>query len=81
MLGLISFFIESIKSKLFVSRRISTNDLCKKGFDHTEEHYCITIYKACNRMNCRKYFKVKCRNCALFTQNNVLTFMKNQIVK
>ena len=43
-------------------------DLCKKGFDHTEEHNCITICKARNRMNCRQNFKVKCRNCALFTQ-------------
>ena len=29
---------------------------------------CQTIYKACKRMNCRQDFKVKCRNCALFTQ-------------
>jgi hypothetical protein len=44
-------------------------DLCKKGFDHPEEHNCISICKACNRMNCRLDFKLKCQNCDLFIQN------------
>ena len=58
--------IDSMSSYLFKSYYW---DLCKKGFDHTEEHNCIIIGKACNRMNCRQDFKVKCRNCELFTQN------------
>jgi hypothetical protein len=44
-------------------------DLCKKGFDHPEEHNCISICKACNRMKCRLDFKLKCQNCDLFIQN------------
>ena len=58
--------IESMGSYLFKSFYC---DLRKKGFDHTEEYNRIAICKACNRMNCRQDFKVKCRNCALFTQN------------
>ena len=34
-----------------------------------EEHKCITICKACQRMNCRPDFQVKCQNCELFIQN------------
>ena len=41
-------------------------DLCKTGFDHTEEHNCISICKACQCMNCRQDFRIKCRNCDLF---------------
>ena len=44
-------------------------DLCKKGFDHTEFHNCITICKACQRMNCSPDFKIKCQNCDLLIQN------------
>ena len=44
-------------------------NLCKKGFDHIEEHNCITICKACQRMNCRPDFQVKCQNCELIIQN------------
>ena len=58
--------IDSLSSYLFKSYYC---DLCIKAFDHTEEHSCKTICKACNRMNGRQDFKVKCRNCALFTQN------------
>ena len=44
-------------------------DLCKIGFDHTVEHSCVTICKACQRMHCRPDFKIKCQNCDLFIQN------------
>ena len=58
--------IDSMSSYLIKSYHC---DICKNGLDDSEEHNCITICKACNRMNCRQDFKVKCRNCALFTQN------------
>ena len=58
--------IESMASYLFKSYYC---DLCKKGFDHPEEHNCISICKACLRMNCRMDFKIKCKNCELFIQN------------
>ena len=40
-------------------------NLCKEGFDHIEEHNCITICKACQRMNCKPDCQVKCQNCEL----------------
>ena len=43
-------------------------NLCKKGFDHIEEH-CSTINKACLLMNCRPDFQVKGLNCELIIQN------------
>ena len=43
--------------------------MCKKGFDHTEKHNCITLCKACQHMNCSPDFKIKCQNCDLLIQN------------
>ena len=44
-------------------------ELCKKGFDHTRVHSCVIICKACNRLNCRKDFRIKCFSCDYYIQN------------
>ena len=58
--------VESMAAYLFKSYYC---DLCKMGFDHPEEHNCVTVCKACQRMNCRQDFQLKCQNCDLFIQN------------
>ena len=57
--------IESMISYLNISYYC---DLCKTGFDHPEEHNCISICKAFQRRNCRPDFKIKCQNWDLFIQ-------------
>ena len=71
--------IDSMSSNFFKSYYC---DICKKGFDQTEEPNCITICKACNLMNCLQDVKLNVEIARyLHKINHVLTFIKNQIVK